>query len=93
MTDFDKTRWAEYYTEGKSAGGNKAIDKARMPSELLEQYNAREYLSQALHILDSRNCTQADLLFVENLAMAARYCLDGIDLKEDDLEEIPVFSA
>ena len=71
MTDFSTTRWAEWYTSGRSANGSASIDKAKMPYLLQHEYQAREYISQALTLLDSTDENLRDLSYIANVLNSA----------------------
>lgn len=77
MNPFSKTRWSEFYTTGTSANGSASIDKARMPSETRQEYQAREYLAQALKLLDSRQADLRDIRQIQNLLSSASSQLGG----------------
>lgn len=81
-TDFSTTRWAEYFTSGTSANGSASIDKARMPYGLQQEYQGREYLAQALVLLDSVNEEMRDLKYIINLLDQAATRIAGSEVYE-----------
>lgn len=77
---FQKTRWQEYWTQGKSAGGAYSIDKAKMAPREQQVYQAREYVSQALSVLDR---PEEDLALARVLVQGALQLMETIDEREN----------
>ena len=71
VSPYAETRWGEFYTMGKSGGGGYSIAKARMSRDRSLEYQAREYLTQAVRMLDKGEGTRSELEMAQRLVSAA----------------------